>query len=261
MSKLQHSANYGQFEFVNGNRPVNLSTPEARDLCDSMCDYGFLPSFPIMVRKNGSGKNVIIDGQHRFAVAKELGLPVYFVVDNSDVDISKINKAQRKWTPLDHCHKWAAEGLTDYQELQQFHSQWDIPFTLCVAILSGTIRFANVSDAFYNGRFVIKARKLAHDFASSHRRLKAANKYFGNNKYLTALWGCFFVDYFDSERLIETAEKEPHLIKRVGDQETALEVIDDIYNFRKRVRQPLKFDTEEAMRLRNPATRSKKGRK
>lgn len=255
MNKLQRSTDYKRFAYLTGNRPVDLNHSEARDLLDSMCEYGFLPAFPIMVRVNGSGKNEIVDGQHRFAIAKELGLPVYYVVDNSDVDISKINKAQRKWRPEDHCHKWASEGKEAYIELQEFHEQWQMPFTICAAMLGGTIRFANVSPKFYRGDFEIKERKLAHNLAQCYSRICECNKDFRNACYVKALWACFFVDYFDPDRLVDVAQKDPQLVRKCGDQGSALEIIEEMYNFRKRTRQPLKFDAEQVMRDRNPGVR------
>ena len=86
--RIEETADYALFTSGKGNRPVKAGGRRA--LRDSMARYGWLPAFPMMVRRD-SGMLVIIDGQHRFAIAQELGIPARYVVDNREVDVALIN--------------------------------------------------------------------------------------------------------------------------------------------------------------------------
>lgn len=250
---LKKTSDYSRFTFMKGQRPVNINTTECRVLVDSMCEYGFLPAYPLMVRPNGAaGKFVIVDGQHRFTVAKELGLEVYYVVDQTSIDVTKINKTQRQWKTIDYAHRWASEGLEAYRELIDFHIAYDVPITTAASVLRGTIAFVNIKNDFYEGRFFISNRDKAIEFFSIFKSIYDLNKRAKNNNFITALWSCFFVEYFEPERLVSTIRKYPQKLTNCGTRENFLALIEEIYNHGRKCRAPLKFDAEEAMRARNP---------
>lgn len=254
MSEMKTTKDYGKFKFQTGQRPVNLETPEAKALRRSMRAYGFLPAFPMMVRRNGSSSSlVIVDGQHRFAIARELGLPVHYVIDDTDVDVTAINQGQRKWTLSDYIHRWSVQGVDSYLELTAFHEQYGIPVQICAAILAGTASSNNVRQAVMEGRFKIKTRELAHRVASSIQALAKINpRVAKKNSFVQALWACYFVDYFDDSRLVDSFRKRPDALQNAGDREGFLDMIHEAYNFARRSRVPLKFDAQEAMRQRIP---------
>lgn len=254
MSRLQKTKDYSKFKFMKGQRPINMLSPECRALKSSMQEYGFLSAFPLMARPNGSaGSLVIVDGQHRFSIAKELGLDVYYVIDSTDIDVTKVNKAQRKWTAFDYAHRWAASGKKDYQELLDYHHAYNLPLTVSAGVLAGTIRFANISAKFYDGGFKITNEEMAIRYGETASAMAGLNKFAKNSNFLTALWACYFVDYFDPERLVSTLEKRPSLLSSCGDRDAFMQSIEEIYNFGKKTRAPLKFDADEAMRERNPS--------
>jgi len=252
MEKLQKTADYGRFKFMRGQRPIDTNSTECRVLVDSMCEYGFLPAYPIMVRREGKHW-VIVDGQHRFSVAKELGLEVYFVVDTTDVDVTKINKAQRKWRTIDYAHRWASDGRESYQTLIDYHIAYGVPITTAAAVLRGTIVFQNIRDDFYEGRFTVTNEDLAQEFFALFKSLYESSKTASNNSFLQALWACFFVEYFEPDRLSAQVSRRPEMLVNCGTRENFLLKIEEIYNHGRKARAPLKFDAEEAMRARNPA--------
>lgn len=101
---IQHTSNYDQFQFIKGNRACE----DYQRLLDSIKRRNMLPFHPIHVDKNYK----IIDGQHRYRAAKELGLDVFFIVDEkaNPGDIIDLNVYQKNWNTknfLDfHCeHK------------------------------------------------------------------------------------------------------------------------------------------------------------
>lgn len=249
--KLQRTKNYAQFFFTKENRAVDVLhlKPQHKQLRESMRTYGFLSAFPLMVR-SVNGRFVVIDGQHRLTFAKEFGLDVYFVVDETDVDIAKLNQAQANWSPKDYAHKWATAGEKDYTEAMQFASDHNAPLMLSFAMLAGTTTWGNISTRFKDGTYRIKARDLAHRVMSIHSALAAVNHKTKGARLIEALWACCQVDYFDESRIIETVSRRPELLAPAGTRDAYLDVLTEIYNFGRKAKAPLRFDAEQAMKER-----------
>jgi len=246
--KLQRTKNYSQFTFTKENRDVNMLSlrPQHHKLRESMMKYGFLPAFPIMA-KSVNGKFVIMDGQHRLTFAKELGLPVFFVVDNTDICISEINQAQATWTPNDYAKRWAAAGRKDYSEAMLFSEEYAIPMALSFGMLASTTSFGNVVDKFRRGDYKINNRGMALRVARIYKSLYGFNKKAKTACYTKALWACCYVEYFDESKIVSTSERRHEMLSQCGKTEVALEVLEDIYNFGRKVKMPLKFDAQQAM--------------
>jgi hypothetical protein len=247
--KLQRTTTYSQFVFTKENRAVdmlNLKT-EHKKLRESMRQYGFLPAFPLMVKAH-NGKFIVIDGQHRLTFAKELGLEVFFVVDDSDVNISQINQAHATWAPPDYAKRWAAAGNKDYIEALAFAEEYGIRVATAFAMLAGTSTFGNIKRAFHDGQFRIKARGYATRVASLYKDLGLVNSNLSKSIVLDALWSCSLIDDFDGDRLLKTAQRRPDLVARPGTLVHAYEVLEDLYNFGRQQKFPLAFKAKEAGR-------------
>jgi hypothetical protein len=131
--KLQRTKNYSQFFYTKENRDVDILhlKPQHKALRESMQQYGFLPAFPLMVRTQ-NGRFAVVDGQHRLTFAKELGLEVFFVIDDKDVNISAVNQAQANWSPKDYANRWAHAGRPDYVEAIAFANEHNAPLVHCL---------------------------------------------------------------------------------------------------------------------------------
>ena len=253
--RLQETRDYRRFSFTNENRPVYILnlTPQHKKLRESMREFGFLPSFPLMVREVGN-RLVIIDGQHRFTFAKEFGLAVYFVVVDTKLDIARLNGTQRSWGVKDHASRWAKDVTcpqhADYQEAIDFAERYGVTLSFAFAMLAGTIVFKNIETQFHGGTFKVKNRELANRVGETYRSMVAIRRFLHNGNFLAALWACSHVDYFDSARLIEKATRRPEMLTQYATRESYIEMLEEIYNFNQRTRAPLKFDAQEIMRLR-----------
>lgn len=73
MEQVQKTKNYAQFKYLLGNRPIDRY--HLRKLRESIENNNHLNLHPIIVNQDFE----IIDGQHRFEVARDLGLDVYFI--------------------------------------------------------------------------------------------------------------------------------------------------------------------------------------
>ena len=253
MDKIRTTTDYSQFRIAKENRDIDLSKPESKWLRQSIKKYGWLSSFPIMCRKNGSGL-VIIDGQHRFTIAKELGVPVKYVIDETNIDVSDVNRAQRKWGIKDYLNRWLKEGKPHYYEIVDLKETYpNVPIGMCIGLLAGTSSWSNVRNQFESGNYKVKSKGLAYKICGLYQLIIETNNDAKSTNFLKALYACFYVDDFDPKRLLESCKKRPHLIQSYSKIEDFLEMIEEIYNYSyKTGRIPLKFQAQEAMRKRNP---------
>ena len=99
-SKIYKTKDYDQF-IVDNSYNRELSESNLKRIKNSIRDVGDKGEcFPIVVDEN----NVIIDGQHRFTVRKQLGLPIYFIT-SLELDSAKLgllNEAVSRWSSEDY---------------------------------------------------------------------------------------------------------------------------------------------------------------
>jgi len=81
--KMKSTNNHGIFKLAT-NRPVNEKRVEKLKEAMEVEDLGHL--FPIVV----DDENIIRDGQHRFTARKKLGLPIYYIVSDVEMDIGTV---------------------------------------------------------------------------------------------------------------------------------------------------------------------------
>lgn len=246
------STEYSKFKLSIENRDINLKKNRAKKLRESLKSNGWIPSFPMTVRNNG-GKLTILDGQHRFSIARELGMPVKYVIIDQDFDISEINNTQDTWKLTDYLSRWQKDGREAYIEIEEFmRIHQNITLSMAISLLGGN-NHANTAlrNKYKEGDFRItaKTRGKAYQIANAFESIIEVNKDAKHNNLLKALYKCFHVDSFDSSRLIEQCEKNPTMIQPYSRTEDWLDLVQEIYNHGKKSnRIPLRFQAEEAMK-------------
>lgn len=245
-SSITSTRNYRLFKFSDENRPLNLA--RHKRLRESMQAYGFLRSFPAVCVRSDNKELVVKDGQHRIAFAEELGLPVHYIVESVDFDVAKINCTPKSWTPRDYAEKYAKEGVGEYQEGLLFADRHQLPIGLAFAILADTNTFGNISRAFEEGRFAIKNRVLAEQIAAAYVNIIELDPAMKNVRFLQACIAACRVEGFSVGRLIEGAKHCRDKLVAYSTREAYLELMEEIYNFRRREKVPVKFAALQAMR-------------
>lgn len=255
--KIQATKNYKLFKRHEGENR-NLDLKKHKKLMESMKLYGFLPCYPIICYRDKSGSLVVKDGQHRLTIAESLGLAVYWIEEEVDFDVAIVNSAQKAWAIVDYAQKFAANGYKDYQEGLEFVDAHGLPIGVGFALLAGTTTFSNVDDAYRSGDFKIKDRKWAEAVAGIYGPIVAMSPLVKNARFLEACMGVCRVQEFEAKRLIHSAEQCRDKLQSFSTREAYLEMIEDIYNFRRSKLVGLKTLATMAMRERNAAKKSKK---
>ncbi len=122
---VRETKNYDLFQFSKTNREI--SKGHVRKIKKSMESRGFIPHQHITVDPNG----VIIDGQHRFEAAKDLGLSIYYSVyteNYSDELVRSLNITSKNWGLEDYVHNFCQKGYEDYHKYQDFVKRYEFPY-------------------------------------------------------------------------------------------------------------------------------------
>lgn len=132
MNIIQSTNNYSLFSFLDNNRIVNRSHVE--NLKKRIKEKDMTMYEPIRVNTN----LCIVDGQHRFHACKELGLPIYYLVMDDDVDAEQAmiicNQTSKKWEMMDWLRYRANKNGGCYKMLLDFVQQTGIRLSNAMVI-------------------------------------------------------------------------------------------------------------------------------
>jgi hypothetical protein len=250
MDQLQETRNYEKFELLNFNRDVK----KTRNLEASMKEYGFLSPYPLHVQRNGNGKLKIKAGHHRFYVARQLGIPVKYVISNDDISIYQLEKATNPWSMQDYLESHCRRGLPEYLKVKRYCDETGIPVNLAIAMLGGnTAGTANFTEAFKTGTYKVKG---SSSHAEMVKDLVLCLKGCGVKFYNTALLvqgfsRCVWLKEFSVNKMKSKMRTFHGLMEKKADLNQSLIMLEDIYNRQSREKIPLRFLAEEAAKGRN----------
>ena len=151
--QLKSTKTYSIFNKVIGNR--NLDSKNLSRIKNSINEIGL--QMPILVNENKS----IIDGQHRLQAAKELKIPVTYIISNEsneeNIDQLQISK---KWTALDFCNRNALRGNKDCQKALKIADDWFIE-------TNGKFSRINTITLLHNAKSI----KTRHDLKKNNYKI------------------------------------------------------------------------------------------
>lgn len=139
--------NYSMFRYRFDNREICMS--HVRRLMSSIEQDNNLHLNPIIV----NDKFEVIDGQHRLEAAKQLNIPIFYVIDThfNEKKMILLNSTQRQWKPQDYMDYWVSHGLEDYKKLKHFVTE--VKMTLSNALVWILGKKKNYLAEFKEGRF------------------------------------------------------------------------------------------------------------
>ena len=107
---------------------------------------------PIIVNE----KLEIIDGQHRFTAAKNLGQEIFYIIDKNPASqkIIAYNTTQKNWKLEDYLNYWCNKSNENYLKLEAFCKEYNLDIPIGICWITGRIKYGNHS--FKNGKFVFE---------------------------------------------------------------------------------------------------------
>jgi len=233
-SHVHTTTNYSLFNPIGGNRNKNLL--HVNRLKKSMAkNYLFTV---IIVNE----KYEIIDGQHRFQVIKELGLPLYYIVCNgyglSQVHI--LNQNSKNWNADDYLEGYCNLGYKDYVVYRDFKEKYEIGHNECQLLLTG-IFHVSLKDDFYAGKF--KATKFEEATKSIEQILMLEPYYLGVRRrtFVGAMISLFKNPNFEFTEFLQKVKLQPTALVDCATATQYKSLIEEIYNYRRREKVNLRF--------------------
>lgn len=179
----------------------------------------------------------IIDGQHRLAAARELGLPVYYKIGQqlSEADITTLNVAQKNWTGTDYLHFWTVKGRTNYVALTAFRQRHPTLSFSNAKLLMGVSAKSNAEE-FRAGRWQAGEAYQAEQVAELVERIAAEVPTFkqpNHSGFVAALYHCVTtVEGFNAKEFMHKLLANPRALVPCASLKQWLAMFQEIYNYR-----------------------------
>lgn len=227
---VYHTKDYSKFKHIDGNR--NVVKPHLKRLKASM-EKNYLFS-PILINE----KHQIIDGQHRFEVCKELGLPVYYIIKKGYGlnEVQVLNSNLKNWSSDDYMNGYIELGLEDYNLYKLFRQEFGFDHNSCLFMLTGKLATSNggLNQDFKNGDFKVVNYKSAIQCAEKLKMIARYYDGYARRSFVMAMLKCFKnKEYNHSVFMSKLAYQSTKLVDCTGTQEY-LTLIEEIYNFKSR---------------------------
>lgn len=234
------TTDYDMFHLLPENRPVDLG--HVRKLIAMIIKTNLLHVKPLDVTMTMG----VIDGQHRLAAARQLGLTVFYKVSQelSEADITTLNVAQKNWTGADWLHYWTVKGLPDYMTMSSFMVRHPkLSFSNAKLMLGESAKAG--SEEFRAGRWKAGPADKAEQVAILIEQVTEQVPTFkqpSHSGFVAAVFYCIGnIEGFDPKEFMRTILLQPRALVPCASHKQFMETFDFIYNYRKTEARSLRF--------------------
>lgn len=239
VGEIFETKDYSIFKFREDNRIVN--TNHVKKLAKRMSENGWLSTS--VVTLNGSGD--VIDGQHRVKAAISVGVPIrYKVTRGAGIDeMTDMNTLQKNWSPFDHLHKFVVRGNVNYITFDNFVKEFPMFKYTEIAMLLNNSMSSIKRDTFESGEYVVKNEKKAREWGNYLLEIKPHfEKYYNKSIFVRALIKILSnKKEFKFDEFMHKVKLRPTKLVACGTVEQYIEMIEDIYNYKRSDKVNLRF--------------------
>ena len=234
--KIKKTKNYELFKIHRANRQINKN--HVKSIKKSM-QKKFLIS-PIIVNE----KLEIIDGQHRLIASKDLGLPVYYFINNnySINEMQRLNAINKNWIPIDYLNTGVELNNQNYIDYKRFKKKYGFSHDINLTLLTDNSTNNNLHK-FKEGIFKVKNYELACEYADLIYLISPYYKEFKRRRFISAI--LFLLkhkqDVFSMQEFIKKLKSRPNSLQNCISMRQYLELIEEIYNYRRQLKVNLRF--------------------
>jgi len=226
---------YDRFLLGEKNR---VETIRAELLRESFDLHGHLKRHPIGVKALADGRLEIVSGHHRFCIAREMALPIWFVIDNTEVSTYHEEATSKAWSAPGFSGAYERGGSEDYHKLEAFVAKHGCGFKVASYLLGGVGGMVN--DTVRKEEFVVTDEAFANQVGELLYACKSAAvlavKHPKNAKFATgiefvrALVALARNPKFRPSRFLEKVSTHHHLMVKQPDGDYYLKLLNKIYN-------------------------------
>lgn len=229
---IQKTKNYEMFVFRDDNRE-DINQAHVRALVESIRSLNLLELTPILVNE----KMEVINGQHRLLAAKELGVDIYYhVQEGLGADELLVMNTNLNWRANDFLNFWCKKGNQDYIKLRDFVKKHNIDLRVGLTLCVGNGK--NTYKDFKDGKFTFKEFGLDNeieqcwDTVNFIKKMNGFSNYTRSGKFWQALIKLVTHHNFNAEKWKANLAK---MIERLGPRTSTKDyciLLMDIYNWR-----------------------------
>lgn len=234
MSNTRSTTDYSQFSFLVDNRQT--ATAHINKLKNAIRNNPeILEVQPILVNE----KMQIIDGQHRFQAASELGLPIHYnMVKGLDIHTAReMNVLQRKWGIDDYATSYSKAGNENYLRFNEArHKHPSLSASTIMLVLGGDNGSKETHD-FRSGKFVVTRNEEDADWMLVQLEMirEITNGMPLSKSFVSAFVQAIDNEDFSYEIFLNNLKKKPEMFHRTGTVRDSLRMVEDIHNHNKSV--------------------------
>ena len=249
--KILETNNYSKFVVSPFNRDVR----KTKALEESFLKYGWLPAYPLHVRRLENGKLEIIAGHHRFCVAQKLGMDIKYIEDKtfSEQMLHDLEIATTPWTLKDWLMSHERTGKREYGVIYEYHKRTGISLGQCISLLSVHGQNGRTNNMFKEGTLQLsRDLSLADTVGKIIIRCKSIGIPFARDRqFVVAVTKVAMADGFDLETMLNKMDAHKALMQdKKASQKDYVRLLDKIFNRNSKAKIPLAFNAEEAVRQR-----------
>lgn len=253
VNQVNETNDYSMFRTLEGNRHVNKL--HVKRLKESF-QKAYLLS-PIIVNE----KFEIIDGQHRFEAAKQIGAPINFLIapNYGLKEVQMLNENLKNWKKEDYLKAYCDLKYPEYLKFRNFMRKFtQFGIAACETILTDRLAYGSclsdkdlISETNKSGRFTIRYFQEGDlEIPDYDKSVENAEKiimikpyYNGFNRptFVRAIIGILKIEYFNYTKLLERLNANPTSLQHCANITQYKCLIEDIYNFRSREKVSLRF--------------------
>lgn len=228
-NQIERSTDYDKFEFIASNRVTDRGHIES--LRSSFEEIGNLTqSQPILVNEFYQ----IIDGQHRFTVAKEMGLPIFYVKHPGlrIHDARKMNMLQRNWNFDDWAHSYAETGDENYKKFLELRADYGFNHSITLMYALGDQGKGGFQD-FRDGNFVLTDEVAARERLDKYTEVLQSFKGGKDKNFAYAFLKVIKTPDYDQARMVrKIRDYGDYVIRHYGSVPEFLRALEEVYNYR-----------------------------
>jgi hypothetical protein len=233
-SQVHTTKDYSLFKSLEGNRNKNLL--HINRLKKSMQKHYLFTI--IMVNENYE----IIDGQHRFHVIKELGLPLYYIVCEGYGlrEVQVLNENSKTWNADDYLDGYCNLGYKNYILYKEFKDKYKIGHNECQSLLNGS-RTDQTKHDFYSGDFTIK--DINNSRVVIEKILLIEPYYVGVRRriFINAMITLLKNKNFEYTEFLQKLKLQPTALVDCTNVSQYITLIEQIYNYKRRDKINLRY--------------------
>lgn len=236
MDQIEKTKEYDKFNILDGNRPIDKY--HLKKLIASIQKDNRLNLHPIIVNDSFE----IIDGQHRYNAAKELGLEIFYIRSNTITDEHLIdcNVNQKSFDVENYIDFFAVkEKKEDYINLKNLIKSSGLKPKALLTLIIGVVS-TNILEFIKTGKFKFPNSsdpKIIMDFYSDFcaytkdKRIKPSSM-FTNHNFTRSLRWLFNTKNFESEIFFKKLDLRWFDLKPQRTSEDWYTLLISIYNFK-----------------------------